>query len=600
MKKYLIIATCFISIILWSCDTLDIDNQNSFNSKDVGRDEKLAKAEITNLYAITIPNWNAGADAIGGQSPGMYFDDSYISITSGNFKSWKYENIQSINKAIKNLEDGSLPENKKRPLIGECLFLRAYTYFEMLVYHGGVPYIKVPQIYGKDDLNVKRNTSLECFEYIVKDLDDAFNSGIPDRISPSDNDFGRIDKAFVISFKAKVLLQKASPQFNPKNPYGNKYWAEAYDAAKAAYDFCQSNGIKLMPNYSDVWKDGGCDEEIFTRIYDYPNTSASYYEWYSRPNSLSSGYVIGTGPTWEMIKSYPMLDGKMYDDPSGKYYGGTEDEFMQKYWKNRDPRFEVTVLYAGKSYPVKGTPNGYRQYTAVGIAQINDSYGTNPNAGVQSDNNNTLSGFYNIKGTDTSLSRAEITAFSNDLPVMRFSEVMMIYAEAANENGHSDVSLDLLKQIRKRAGIEPGNDNSYGLHDASDRQKIRDAILAERNIEFCYEGQRFWDLRRTRNLHVLSGLKKHGIESIAIYADRAGKPEIPIQEAIKLALEFKLTPDDFKYVKHQIPLSAGQVKEYGQMKNSYYFFPIQEGNISSNPNIEQNKDWGGTFDPTLD
>lgn len=600
MKKYFIIISCCLASFFWSCDSLDIENLNSYDADKVWGDEKLAKAYITNLYAVVFPQWQTGADAIGGQSPGIYFNDSYISITSGTFKSWKYTDIRSINDAISKLEEGSLPEAKKRPLIGECLFMRAYLYFDMLVHHGGIPYITVPQVYGKDDLYVKRNSSLECFDLIVKDLDEAFNSGMPDRISAGSSEFGHIDRTFVISFKAKVMLQKASPQFNPKNPYGNAYWKEAYDAAKAAYDFCSSNGVKLMPNYSDVWKDGGCEEEIFTRIYDYPNTSTNYYEWYSRPSSLSSGSVAGTGPTWEMVRSYPMLDGKSYDDPNGKYYGGNEQEFMQKYWENRDPRFNYSVLYSGKEYPVTGTSTGYRQYSSVGIAHINDSYGTNPNAGAKSDNNNTLTSFYNMKGTDPTLSKAEVGAFSNDLPVMRFAEVMMIYAEAANENGHSDVALDMLKQIRKRAGIEAGSDNSYGLSNVSDAQSIRDAILYERSIEFCFEGLRFWDLRRTRNLDVLSGMTKHGLESIAIYADQPGKPEIPILEAQKLATQYKLTPSDFKYIKQQIPLSQGQVKEYGQMKDSYYFFPIQQSHIDANTNIDQNKDWGGTFNPAFD
>ena len=59
-----------------------------------------------------------------------------------------------------------------------------------------------------------------------------------------------------------MLLYKASPQFNPSNRYDNKYWNEAYEAAKKAYDFCISQGIKLTDKYSDNWlcgwELGGC------------------------------------------------------------------------------------------------------------------------------------------------------------------------------------------------------------------------------------------------------------------------------------------------------------------------------------------------------
>lgn len=598
MKKYICIVSYLILTFIISCNTLDLENLGSYDADKVWNDEKLAKANLAYIYANVFPQWTIGADAIGGQQPGIYFQESYISVTSTNLKKWSYENIRLINEAIQNLEAGSISENIKRPLIGECLFMRAYLYFEMLVYHGGIPYIKVPQDRKKDDLYVSRNTSKECFDFIIKDLDDAINSGLQVRIAPTAANFGRIDKAFVLSFKAKVLLQKASPQFNPKNPYGNEYWKEAYDAAKTAYDYCISNKISLMTNYGDVWKDGGCAEEIFTRIYDYPNTVTSYYEWYSRPSSFSSGSVSGTGPTWEMVKSYPMLDGKMYDDPSGKYFGGTEDEFMQKYWMNRDPRFNVTVLYPGIEYPVAGARAGYRQYSALGLAHINDNYGQNPNAGEISANNDILTSFYILKGTDQTLSKAEVGAFSNDLPIMRFAEVMMIYAEAANETGHSDITLDMLKQIRKRANIEPGDDGNYALPNG--REALREAVLEERNIEFCFEGHRFWDLRRTRNLNRLSGLTKHGLESIVIEANEEGKPEMDMNKAKKLANDFLLTPSDFKYRKQQVPLSAASVKEYGEMKESYYFFPIEQKHIDANSNIKQNKDWGGTFDPTLD
>ena len=77
-----------------------------------------------------------------------------------------------------------------------------------------------------------------------------------------------------------------------------------------------------------------------------------------------------------------------------------------------------------------------------------------------------------------------------DYILMRFAEVMFIYAEAANETGHSETAVEMLKQIRKRAGIEAGNDGLYGLK-VGNRDEIRQAILDERNIELCFEGHRF-------------------------------------------------------------------------------------------------------------
>src|SRR5690606_40245092 len=87
---------------------------------------------------------------------------------------------------------------------------------------GGVPYIKVPQDRYEDDLYVSRNTTAECFDFIMEDLDQAI-ALLPERILPSSGEYGKIDGNFAKAFKAKVLLYKASPQFNPSNPWDNSY-----------------------------------------------------------------------------------------------------------------------------------------------------------------------------------------------------------------------------------------------------------------------------------------------------------------------------------------------------------------------------------------
>lgn len=599
--------TLLISLLylLVSCNSLDIENTESYDANKVWDDEKLANANLVHIYANTFHTWELGADVLSEQQSGMFFHDSFISSSSSFEKKWHYSLIRQINEGIVNLGKGHIDSVPKARMIGELLFMRAYLYFEMLTYHGGIPYITKPQDKNNDDLFVKRNSSKECFDFIIKDLDNALSCGLSDRISKNDPNYGRIDHTFIKAFKAKVLLQKASPQFNPTNPYDNQYWNEAYDAAKEAFEYAADGGVKLMTEYRDVWIKGGTDENIFTVLLKFPITM-SYYEQYSRPNSLSSGSVAGNHPTWNFIQDFPMRDGKRYDDPAGKYFVKNEQSFMQKYWENRDERFEYSILYSGKLYPVKGQRLGYRQYSALGIANIGDNYGKNPNAGTISNNNDILSSFYVLKGTNMSLSKQEVGTFENDYPLMRYPELMLIYAETANEVGKSEVAIEMLKQIRKRAKIEAGSDNNYGLTDPIDRKSLRDAILAERNIELCFEGHRYLDLRRTRNLHKLSGLKKYGLESVAIDRNREEIgmevweiPELNMREAKRMAEQYQLTPSDFKYIKHQLPANTNSNQQYGTMKDSYYFYPIEQKHIDANSNLLQNKEWGGTFDPTL-
>ena len=591
--KYGIIGTVLVlGGMMSSCDTLDIDNLNSYDESMVWNDVNLATAYVNNLYTECFGNWNAGADNNSEQVTGMPWYLGTITETGGAYKSWDYTAIRHINEAIKRLEEGQLDSETANSLLGQAYFMRAYMYYRMVLHHGGVPYIKVPQDKDTDDLYVKRNSTPECFQFMIEDLDHAITL-LPEKIAGSSADYGRIDQCFAKAWKAKTLLLKCSPQFNPSNQWNNAYWKEAYDAAKEAYDFCVAKGISLTPNYADIWIQEQGPEVVFPVVNSNPNKVSSW-EYTTRPASISRDKPY-SNPTWEFVKSFPMLDGKSYDDPTGKYYVGDEQALLKSFWKNRDPRFNDVCLYNGREYPVAGKPANYRQYNALGVTSPDDQYGVNPNAHTNAVNNDIYSGLYIYKGADLTLTQDKIMTYDIDYILMRFAEVMFIYAEAANETGHSDVAVDMLKQIRKRAGIEPGSDGLYGLK-VSTREEIRKAILDERNIELCFEGHRFWDLRRTRNMMHLDGWTKHGIEAIAINPDGT---DMDLNTAREKINNNELTTGDFRYVIHQVPYTEAAEREF-VIEESFYFFPIQKSNIDQNPNLEQNDNWGGTFNPTME
>ena len=241
----------------------------------------------------------------------------------------------------------------------------------------------------------------------------------------------------------------------------------------------------------------------------------------------------------------------------------TDDNFLQNYWRNRDPRFDKSVVWNASVYEVSNK-KGNRQYTSLGVADVLDDFGVNPKAMTNSTNLDSYSGFFIRKASDLSLLQSEVERYDIDYIVMRFAEVMLNYAEAANETGKSDVALSILTQIRKRAGIEAGTDGKYGI-----TATTKEAILAERNIEFCFEGKYFWDLRRLRMLDRLDGKPKHGVEAIAINSDGS---EMAISEAKTKAGNNELTEKNFKYNVLQIPFTGVKVSS---LPDKYYFFPIQ-------------------------
>ena len=499
--KYAIVSAVFaLCGMMTGCDTLDIENVDSYDESMVWGDVNLATAYVNNLYSECFKNWSPSADDNSDQISGMPWYLGTITETGGAYKKWTYTEIRHINEAIRRLEEGLIDKEKADELLGQVYFMRAYMYYWMVIHHGGVPYIKVPQNKDTDDLYVKRNSTAECFQFMVEDLDYAITL-LPAKIAGNSSNYGRIDQCFAKAWKAKTLLLKASPQFNPSNQYGNAYWSEAYTAAKEAYDFCVANGVALTPDYTNIWLQEQGPEVVFAVVNSNPNKTSGWASS-TRPTSISRS-VNSSNPTWEFVKAFPMLDGKSYDDPSSKYYVGNENDLLKSFWKNRDPRFNQVCSYNGREYPVAGKTSGYRQYNALGISNADDQYGVNPAAHTNAVNNDVYTGFYNYKAADMSLTQATVLTYDIDFILMRFVEVMFIYAEAANETGHSDVAIDMLKQIRKRAGIEAGSDGLYGLKVGS-REAIRQAILDERNIELCYEGHRFWDLRRTRNMMMLA------------------------------------------------------------------------------------------------
>ncbi len=579
-------------LILAACNSLDITNRESYDESMVWSDANLATAYVNNLYAECFPNWNSSADQNSDELQGIPWKLGYITESGSDYKRWTYSEIRDINEAIQMLEKSDLEKDVVDGLLGQVYFMRAYMYYWMVIYHGGVPYIKVPQDYKKDDLLVQRNTSAECFQFMVDDLDKAILH-LPDKNAAGSTDYGRIDKCFAKAWKAKTLLLRASPQFNPSHMYDNNYWDDAYDAAKDAYEFCIAQGIKLTDSYSDIWLQEQGPEVVFAVVNSNPD-KVSGWATATMPQSCSRG-TNTSNPTWEFVKEFPMQDGRRYDDPAGKYYVASEDAFMQTFWKNRDPRFYEVITYNGREYPVAGKPAGYRQYNALGLSDGDDQYGTNPAAHVNAVNNDVYTGFYNYKAADLSLTQATVINYDIDFILMRLPEVMFIYAEAANETGHSDEAVDMLKQIRKRAGIEEGTDGLFGLK-VGNREQIRQAILDERNIELCFEGHRFWDLRRTRNMMQLNGFTKHGLEAIAINEDGT---DMDLNVAKQKVAKYELSTDNFRYVLHQVPETPNLEKVF-IIDESFYFFPLQTLVLQENSNLKQNIGWGsGTFDPTM-
>ena len=573
MKKITnLIITCLLIIGITGCDVMNNKDLSTYDADGVWSDAVLANAYIANIYYLLLGGWPVNQDGNADIGMGL-LSDGAIQTTNSSFKNWPYTTVRRINILLEDIDKGTLNDNVKNPIKGQALFLRGFTYFRAVMYHGGVPYLKVVQTMD-DDLMVPRNSTRECFDLIIKDLDDAA-ALLPDRYSGGD--FGRADKAVVLAFKAKVLLYKASPQFNPSNPYNNSYWQEAFNANRIAKETLENLGYGLIDSYDALYKTKAHKEAVLAVVFKNPGKTNGRQEAACRPLSESKNATGGDQPIWNFVAEYPMKDGKAPGESSTYSYD------VQTFWLNRDPRFDATVVYNGCIYEISGK-KGRRQYTDIELGVPEDR--------MSDDATYSRSGLYTRRGIEEDLPQAEIELNSTDWMEIRFAEVLLNYAETANETGNTDAGYDVLKQIRHRAGIEAGSDGMYGLDAGMNREQMRDAIMFERKLEFPFEGKRFWDLRRTRRFDEIHGLEKFGIEARLKdeYRDASGT-------IINRNLDYK--PEDFEYTVKSIRLTTDEKTMY--VPDTYYFFPISRTEIEMNPNLQQNTGWdNGAFNPTLE
>ena len=566
MNAKIIILNIACLCIFSSCvkDIKDIDNLSRYPSEKVWKDPKLIDAYLTDLYYSALPKgwpvWTANSGKHTDEASGEMLD-GYVTVANGRFFTWDYGTIRKINILLEEIETSTIEKDKKEFAKAQGHFLRAFVYFSIIRMHGGFPIIKKPQSQTDPGIYVTRNTTKECFDFIISDLDLAIQ-GLKDR--SKGDDFGRIDKTIAKAFKGRVLLTKASPMFGAK---ASQHWDAAYTATKEAKEFADKQGFGLLESYAEIFSSNEKNKEaIFSVIFSDPNRLNGRQEHCVRPLSESEDCSNGDNPILGLVDAYPMKDGSKFDPKKN----------LQTFWKDRDDRFYATIVYNGRVYETGGKRDR-RQYTDT-LADGNDAFKRN-NTGRGSS-----SSFYCLKGMQPELTKAQARQNSRDWIEIRYAEVLLNFAEAANETGKSEEARKALRDIRKRAGIQAGSDGNYGMK-LSGKEDIRQAIKDERYVEFAFEGKRFHDLRRWKDYHkLLNGYKKYGLLS----GLKKGKNT---DDRNKNAL----LPEDFTYEKEGIGNTAPMV-----VPEKYYFFPIAQDELNRNKNLKQNTGWeSGTFNPEL-
>jgi hypothetical protein len=559
------VLTLFSGLFLTGCDNvLDKENLTAIQAGDVWNNIELAKGYSNGIYAALMPGMptQAGSysDEAGGTNYLGTFDNPYgfgtATINSTNV--WTYNVIRDINFMLEKIDTGTLTDGQKNPIKGEAYFWRAWAYWQMVVNYGGVPLVLDVQEHDNiEAIQVKRNKTSECIDQIVKDLDQAFDL-LPEKWTGAD--VGRIDKSATIAFKARVLLYYASPQFNPDNIQSR--WQNAYDAAKSAKEFCESQGKGLHENPLGIWTEELNKEVIMVKQYNDPG--ATYFIGCVRPIIWSANCTGWDQATLDLVEAFPLLDGRPWNPKTMSY------DTLHRY---RDKRFYATIGYNGAAPYLKDMVDQKTNLWTY-IDKGNHMDGTLP----------TSTSFYRVKAVDRSVDINGVERAQMDWIEIRFAEILMTFGETANEMGNMQEALKVLYDIRKRAGILPGKDNKYGIT-ASTKEEIRKAYMLENQVEFAFENKRISTLRRLRQWDtVLNSTARHGLKVTLKEGKTGPKGMDNIDNFISAFNVERITVQTTPF----------------NVKPEYYFFAIPQNHLNQNPNLEQTKGWpGGNFDPLL-
>lgn len=592
MKKKNILLAGLLLLGMAGC-SLDYENTGAISPDDVWKKKDMIDGFLNDIYGRMNPEWprNANNTDEGMNLPGQMSDFARgIYTVEGQGQKLGYGNIDRINFFIEKLDNEVtvLSETEKEQMKGQALFWRAWDYFGKVNTVGGVPLIlKFQDVMDVPSLFVSRNLTSECINQIVADLDEAI-SYLPD--TWGDNDYGRIDKGTAMAFKGRVLMFYASPMYNPDNDRAR--WETAYQANKDAVDFLKAQGKGLYQGkFEDIWYDEQNCEVVMVNQFYYPDHALDQKN--IRPQPLSKDAADDNQAILSLLLAFPKADGSKLeldvDRLSDPVYN---EQFMTEFYTNRDPRFHATIFCPGTVYPTKDDKlsGGKKYWNAWKMVKADDGF---MYASMIDDELNTnigggKSGFFQKKGVDPNLTIATVYQAETDWIEIRFAEVLMNYGECANEIGKTDEALNVLYQIRERAGI-PAGTSHYGIT-ATSQSDVREAYVDERFIEFAYEGKRWNDLRRWKRFDILNRMKYRSIlyPVIKNNADVATFDWTCDMTDAKVRKLFR-----FDYIENIDNMDD----HFFNLDEKYMFYPIHKEVMDRNSKIEQNVAWGGTFDP---
>jgi len=526
------LAIVVLAFGLSSCNYLDQEPDNLLTSEMIWSTRANAEAYLNNVYSyvhvtdggdpasmgasdessVCIPGTNVRQMVSGNWSAQSWYNYNWGSYYTGIRKSFVFE------KNINSVPASQLSDELKSQYTAEVKFLRGWFYWKLLQQYG--PFVKLTsEISQTEDFNQFPRATFESCAAYINELMDLAKAGLPS-VWKSTSNYGRPTQGACLAVKAQVALLSASPLWNG-NPklasfknhdgtalapaqYDVNKWKTAASAAKAIIDM----GVYKL--YTDENPFLSCRNLFLTNWNDeiiFSNNNWSQWGFTKCASPGPGGYDLYNA-TQNIVDAFYMNNGKTINDPTSGYvetgfatennpnpWGQKKGEWNM--YANREARFYAYIQYNG--HPVVPAPTtDDRNYFSSdankdGTGRVEFYY--NGKSGQKAAGSNNITGYCISKRLSPNDNiRNDVTSYRPYI-LIRFAEILLDYVEALNEYDPENTDIvTYLNMVRDRAGL-PGIDQVYP-EAVGNQDKMREYILRERQVELCFESDRYYTLVR--------------------------------------------------------------------------------------------------------
>ena len=505
---------------------------------------------------------------------------------------WDWDQLRKVNYFLENFSKAELDEPTKNHYEGLGRFFRARFYMDKVRRYSDVPWYDKTLTTDDPDMYKARDPRTAVVDKIFEDYTFAREH------VKTDDRTGAVDKWVVLAYMGRDALyegtyRKYHTELSLEGT-ASSYLQIARDVSKQIMDeggFSIHNTGNPMSDYGNLFLSqdlSGNNEIILARFYQNETLNSGWWAY------MFGNYEVN--PVRGLLQTYLMDDGTPYTNQPGY-----ETNLFVEEFESRDPRLYQTYAYPGWELINTST---YAQGAGIYIQQLAKNF----------------SGYHQLKGF---VNDTDATVQNNlDVPILRYAETLLVYAEAKAELGElTQADLDLsVNVLRDRAGMphltlatpaDPVLQQQYSLVSGPQANALLE-IRRERRVELALEGFRFDDLMRWHAAKLIEdepeglyfpGLGKYdltgdGVDDIILIANSASIPEEDDKEENSLGK---------KLIYYLVGAQGSDASFYLTNGNSgtsvtdpdrgifqepkFYYRPVPQPEVTLNPSLTQIFEW---------